>query len=176
MKTLGRMRLVGFVGMLGIALAMVLCGCADSVDDRKDGSSSDSVDSTITAAPQTTDSVSEAWQSFWTDFRKAVRDRDSAAIAGMMAPGFEYGTEPNPSLAVVFRELAYGGGENWRVLDGTLDHGTQSYDLPSSDRPARIAIDSVPCGTPPCRYQSWAIFRQEADGRWCWAALLFPGD
>lgn len=178
----GTVKAMRYIGAMMIALAVMLTGCTESGDDTA-GESRDSVagdsmaaDTGTTATSETRDSIDGAWETFWTNFRTAVRDRDSAEIVRLMAPGFDYGNDVDPSMEVVFRELGQADSENWRVLEKTLDQGTQPYDHPVSDRPARVAIDSVPCSTPPCRFQSWAIFQQEVDGTWRWSALLFPGD
>lgn len=189
MKTArGTMRMMRYTGTAVIAFAVILISCSDSADETA-GESGDSLagdsitDNSIIrdsvpadTVPVTSDSPDSAWQSFWDKFRTAVRNRDSAAIVPLMASGFDYGNEANPSVDVVFRELGYGNGGNWRVLEKTLDQGTKVYDHPISDRPSRAAIDSMPCDAPPCRYQSLAVFQQELDGTWRWSALLFPGD
>lgn len=122
------------------------------------------------------DSADAAWMQFWEEFRAAVRQRDSAAIRGMMGGRFGYGNTLEATPEFVFQELAYGGGENWNILDRTLALGSKPYDLPSSNLPARVAINPNPCGGTPCRYQAWAMFEKGTDERWRWIAFIFPGD
>jgi|GEM_PF-3262677 len=170
-------RSIGAASALIIATSFLYgCGDTDGNAERTGADTSTTGSASPAAVTESSDSVSAAWGEFWNGFRDAVRRRDSAALVGMMSPGFSYGTVPVATPEVVFRELAYNGGENWRVLDRTLDRGTRPYDLPASDRPGRVAIDSLPCGTAPCRYQSWALFEQDTGGRWRWLALIFPGD
>ncbi len=73
-----------------------------------------------------------------------MRKRDRAALRTMMASSFEYGSGERINSERVFSELDYSGGENWRVLERTLNRGVQPYKLPNSRRPARVAKNPLP--------------------------------
>lgn len=119
---------------------------------------------------------SQDWNSFWNAFRNAVGKRDRAALRMMMASSFEYGDGERVSSERVFSELDYSGGENWRVLERTLNRAVQPHKLPGSTRPSRVVKNPLPCGKRPCDYTAWAIFELGTDERWRWVSFIFPGD
>lgn len=119
---------------------------------------------------------SQDWSSFWNAFRIAVGKRDRAALRMMMASPFEYGDGERVNSERVFSELDYSGGENWRVLERTLNRAVQPHKLPGSTRPSRVVKNPLPCGKRPCDYTAWAIFELGPDERWRWVSFIFPGD
>jgi|GEM_PF-2968958 len=122
--------------------------------------------------------LSDDWNSFWTSFRTAVRNRDRSALRDMMSNPFEYsGANPsdvNPDS--VLRDLDSQRGEGWAALQRTVARIPTSYKLPNSRQPARVVKNPLPCSRQPCDYTEWIIFQLGTDGRWRWISLIYPGD
>jgi hypothetical protein len=120
--------------------------------------------------------TSKDWSTFFSAFRAAVKNRDHGALTVMMSRNFEFRNEFSVPPDKVFADLDSNKGMNWDILEKTIAKGAESYKLPTSSRPARVAKNLSPCADKPCRYQAWVIFELDQSNQWRWKSMIFPGD
>jgi hypothetical protein len=123
------------------------------------------LDGRANAPAQTSSNQATDWNTFWTNFRAAVRRRDRRTLKTMMIRDFEWSFglyPPGDHRDTLFRSLdRY---HNWTTLDRVLTQGTVPHF--ENGKEFRVArLDPA--------YGAWrAGFERGSDGRWRWTFLV----
>jgi hypothetical protein len=86
---------------------------------------------------QTIESANKTWNTFWTKFSKAVKNKNRVAIKTMASKNFEGGTE---DVATWLKRLDK--EKLWYLVQNSVNKGVTSFISIENKRPARYTLDS----------------------------------
>lgn len=107
---------------------------------------------------------------FFYRFRAAVEQENKPALAGMMAPQFDYLHARNVSPSGVFSALDANGGRQWKNLQ-----------IAVQGRPVAVAqagpyhnVVVLPCVSLLSIYNCFVVFQKNEQSLWQWKAMVMP--
>ena len=113
------------------------------------------------------------WDGFWMTFRAAAVAHDRAVLRGLMSAKFDYtfgDGEPTPEKAFAFWDRAEIRG--WEALGEVAATSAVEY-VPPPQWEMKGKVKIAPPAAAQAGYRQWrAVFEQQADGEWRFAAFL----
>ncbi len=107
---------------------------------------------------------------FFSRFKVAVTQKDTATLTSLMAPHFNFNRAENVSPADVFKALDADAGRQWINLQQSVQRQPIPYQAKDTNTPAR-ALQCTPTDT---TYNCLVILQQNTHRRWQWKGMIMP--
>lgn len=117
----------------------------------------------------TAQSSPERFDSFYSRFKQAVAQRDSAALQQMMSTSFDFLTTANVSPLTVFTSLDSNNGQLWLNLQTATQQATPVLDE-YADHPAQLLW----CTPTQTIYNCYVVFQKNKSSQWRWRGFVMP--
>ncbi len=114
-------------------------------------------------------SAQDKFNSFYSRFKQAVAQKDSATLQQMMSPRFDFLTSANVPPSTVFSGLDSNNAELWSNLQTAVQQATPVLDE-YADQPAQLLW----CTPTESIYNCYVVFQKNKSGQWRWRGFVMP--
>ncbi len=114
-------------------------------------------------------SAQDKFNSFYSRFKQAVAQKDSATLQQMMSPRFDFLTSANVPSSTVFSGLDSNNAELWSNLQTAVQQATPVLDE-YADQPAQLLW----CTPTESIYNCYVVFQKNKSGQWRWRGFVMP--
>jgi len=120
----------------------------------------------LAAQPEAT----QDFNTFFATFRTAVEQKDTATLASLMSPRFDFIRATNVAHDDVFNGLNSSDGQQWLNLQQAVQGTPVVYTGSGTYKKSRM----LQCTANVVIYNCLVVFKKDSQNRWRWRAMIMP--